>query len=314
MKVLAPAKVNLFLEVTALRPDRYHEIETLFQTISLYDRLEIQKASAKKSRKSAVNPSSFIHFAVTGDPKLRKLCPANASNIVWKAAERFLSAFKINQGVRITLEKNIPIQAGLGGGSSDAAAALNGLAKLFGVKRQKGAAKKLRAIAKSCGADVPFLLQGGCALATGIGDKVRRLHQTPRFWAVVVKPPEGCPTKDVYGWLDADRGWARKGRRPVDSGLTYRPRIHRISRLIREKKSAGEWGQHLYNAFEPVVFQKHPRLEKIKRFLLSQGAQAASLSGSGSALYGLVPSKKAGEKVRRALQPSLGKAWVVRSV
>ncbi len=309
MKVLAPAKINLFLEVTGMRPDRYHELETLFQTISLYDRLEMTRAPKGAPR---------IRFEVRGDAALRRLCPGDASNIVWKAADLFLKKFKIDVPIRIALEKNIPIQAGLGGGSSDAAAALNGLARLFGLRKRKGFERDIRAIAKACGADVPFLLRGGCALAAGIGDRVRPLPRTPRFWAVVVKPPVGCPTKDVYGWLDAARGWDRPGRREkrraVDSGLTRRPKIHTITRLIRENKPAGEWGKHLYNAFEAVVFQKHPRLEEIKRFLLMEGAQAASLSGSGSALYGLVSSKNAGERIRRALKLSSGKAWVVRSV
>lgn len=309
MKVLAPAKINLFLEVTGLRSDRYHEIETLFQTISLYDTIDLSLAAKGAPR---------IRFEVRGDAALRKLCPADASNIVWKAADLFLKKFEINAPVRIALEKNIPIQAGLGGGSSDAAATLNGLARLFGLRKKKGFERDLRAIAKACGADVPFLLQGGCALATGIGDRIRPLPRSPRFWAVVVKPPVGCPTKDVYGWLDDARGWGQRGGRgikfPVDSGLTRRPKIHTITRLIREGKPAGEWGKHLYNAFEAVVFQKHPRLEEIKRFLLAAGAQVASLSGSGSAIYGLVSSKKAGEKIRGALKLSSGKAWVVHSV
>ncbi len=305
MKVLAPAKINLFLEVSGLRPDRYHEIETIFQTVSLYDLLEIKKNSKNSSR---------IKLTVLGDGGSLALCPPDSSNIVWKAADLFLKEFKVKAPVQITLEKNIPIQAGLGGGSSDAAAALNGLSKLFIGKKPSGFDRRLNKIAKACGADVPFLLQGGCALAEGIGEKIQRIPRTPQFWAVVVKPPVGCSTKDVYGWLDESRGWGKLAGLSVDDGLTNRPKIHKMSRLVRQGKSAGEWGKHLYNAFESVVFQKHPQLAKIKQFLLSEGAHAAGLSGSGSALFGLVSSKKAGGKIVSALDPSLGKAWVVRSV
>lgn len=306
MIFLAPAKVNLFLDITGLRPDGYHEIRTVFQTVSLYDRLILSKSPKGSPR---------IVFKVRARGEAAKLCPSDERNIVWKAADLFFKEFRIDGSCRIVLEKNIPIQAGLGGGSSDAAAALNGLARLFLKKKPKGMERALQKIAKACGADVPFLLQGGCAEASGIGEKIRRISPTPRFWAVVVKPPVGCPTKDVYQWLDESLGW-KKGSPAKLSGpeLTYRPKIHKITRQMGLRKPAKQWGSLLFNSFEAVVFQKHPQLAQTKQFLLDQGAFAACLSGSGSALFGLVSSKSEGLKIVRAFPPSSGKAWLVRSV
>lgn len=298
MKVRAPAKVNLYLEIVRRRPDGYHELKTVFQTIGLADEVTVARLPAGRP----------IELKVIAGRHEAGMCPSDRRNIVWKAAELFFQAFKIVGSCRITLKKNAPIQAGLGGGSSDAAAALMGLAKTFlpGKGMRPKERKLLRAVAKRCGADVPFFLEGGCALATGIGERIRRIGPVPRFWAVVVKPDFGCATPEVYGWYDAQNSTQKR--------LTPRPNLSRITRPIGRRRTVKEWAPYLYNSFEEVVFARRPELANIKRTLIENGALNACLSGSGSAVYGLAASKRQGEKIRAALGRRHGRVWVVPSV
>lgn len=290
MKVFAPAKINLFLDIAGLRPDGYHEIETVFQTVSLSDEMRVVPAG-EISLKVLENGGNG--------------CPSDSGNIVWKAAERFFREFGINGGCAIRLKKNLPVQAGLGGGSSDGAAVLKALEKLF--LKKSGAAEKrsFQRMAAGLGADVPFFLSGGCALAGGIGEKLTPLP-TPKFWAVVVKPKIGLSTKEVYGWYDA--------LRPDPKSLTQRQKIRKMVNLIKLGKPSKDWSGFIYNCFENAVTLKVPEIAQVKQALLAQGAFAALLSGSGSALFGLVGAKSDGEKLRQAMARMGLQAWVVQSV
>lgn len=162
MKILAPAKVNLHLAIGNLRPNGYHDLETVFQTVGLYDELVFSR-------------SRDINLKVFG-PQISPDFPCGPENIVWRSADEFFRAFRILPGVNITLKKNIPVQAGLGGGSSDAASALKGCARLFLKKLGHKEEKILHSIALRLGADVPFFLKGGCALARGVGEKLSLIH------------------------------------------------------------------------------------------------------------------------------------------
>lgn len=291
MKILAPAKVNLYLAVGNLRPDGYHDLETIFQTVGLYDELAFARSRDINLKASGSQmPSEF---------------PQGPKNIVWRAADEFFRAFRVAPGVSIALKKNIPVQAGLGGGSSDAAAALKGCAKLFLKKMGTKEEKILHSIARGLGADVPFFLKGGCAAAGGVGEKLSPLPSAD-FCAVIVKPKIGFSTREVYGWFDQDSAQANP--------LTPAPQIRKILQPIRLRKPFGEWTGGLYNSFQDVVIRRAPEIESVRSALLRAGCFSALLSGSGSAVFGIVKDNVQGEKVRRAMGRAGHKSWVVRSV
>lgn len=303
MKVSAPAKVNLYLEILGRRRDGYHEIKTLFQTVSLCDTLELNSRPASDPSISLKLDCSALKNGSRGT------CPANNTNIVWRAAELFAQSFPMRQELRFTLKKQIPVQAGLGGGSSDAAAALLALATVQRPGKSR-AGPRLSKIAAQLGADVPFFLNKGCALAAGIGEKITPIRPAPKFWAVIVKPPIGLSTREVYGWLDSAR--ARKNSPTIH--LTNTLYLNKIINLIKAGRSAREWCPYLYNRFETVVFEKVKELRAIKSRLLDEGAYNALLSGSGSAIYGIVPSRSAALKIQRKFDLKRGGVWIAHAL
>ncbi|MBI3013145.1 MAG: 4-(cytidine 5'-diphospho)-2-C-methyl-D-erythritol kinase [Elusimicrobia bacterium] len=298
VRILAPAKVNLTLEILGKRKDGYHAIETIFQTVSLYDRIRIFKRENSRS--------PILLRVLAPQPHSPQNCPADRTNLVWRAADLFFKKFRIRGSCEITLEKNIPAQAGLGGGSSDAAATLLALSKLYN-PRTPSLQPTLRTLAAQLGADVPFFLKGGCAWARGIGEKISPLERPKKFWLVIVKPEMGCSTREAYLWFD--NASDLKPER-----LTNQRNVHIIKTSIIERKSAREWGRRIFNSFEKVVFSKIPELKKIKKELIRLGAANASLSGSGSAVYGVVSSLSEGEKIRKRLSRSYPNVWLVHSL
>ena len=297
MKILAPAKINLYLDITGVRPDGTHDIETIFQTVSLYDSLEIQ---ISKSRPGKAAPSFALDVSAPAGAKNGLEGPRN---IAWKAAEKFFQKYGVGDACRIRLKKQIPVQAGLGGGSSDAAAVLRACERIYLKGSTPGEKAPLREIAGSLGADVPFFLEGGCAFAAGTGDRLSRLP-APEFWAVLVKPDLGLSTREVYGWYDAH---------PPQKSLTKQDKIRKMVKLIKLRKPFRDWSGLIYNCFEDVVYTRVPVLRQIKRSLLAHGAENALLSGSGSALFGLVGSRAQGEKLKRAVAGKGLKTWVVQA-
>jgi 4-diphosphocytidyl-2-C-methyl-D-erythritol kinase len=258
IRVPAFAKVNLRLDVLARRADGYHELRTIFQSISLHDTLHVER-----SRKPG------IELQVLGNPALA--AAPQRKNLVWRAADAFRRELKLLGGLRITLEKRIPAGRGLGGGSSDAAAALVGLLRL---NKRRIAGGRLLAIAAGLGADVPFFLFGGRALGTSRGDEIYPLPDVKRQALLVVSPQDiGVNTNDAYGWLDR--------RLTRDSGNS---KLWSFCALCWSPQ-----GDHLSNDFESVVFKRHPRLARIRRDLLRAGAAEAALAGSGSAVFGIFP-------------------------
>lgn len=301
MKLLAPAKINLYLDIAGKRPDGYHEIQTIFQTVSLYDELSIEIQKPKSA------PSIALKVLTNGavDSKLKEQL-SDERNIVWKAADKVMNEFGLKRPCKMTLKKNIPVQAGLGGGSSDAAAALRLLSKMF--RKEIGSnASAISQIAVQLGADVPFFLKSGCMKAGGIGEKLSPVKPAPRFWAVIVKPRIGLSTQEVYRWFDEDSSASRRKE------LTSHPDINTIVFSL-QKHPLREWSRRLYNGFETVVFKRVPELQKIKQKLMVLGARNACLSGSGSALYGIAESRTAAQKIKKALDRLGLKAWVVHSV
>jgi 4-diphosphocytidyl-2-C-methyl-D-erythritol kinase len=267
VRVPACAKINSRLEILGKRPDGFHELRTIFETISLKDELRL---------KSTRNPG--IALRVTGNDSLSS--EPIEKNLVYRAVDALRRELAIRDGVVIELRKAVPAGRGLGGGSSDAASALLGYLRL--IKKQLPR-ERLFALAATLGADVPFFLEGGRALGVGKGDEIYPLPDVPKRHLLVVSPKSiQVPTPDAYCWLNA-------------SQLTNSPANPKLYGFCALAWSLQ--GGPLLNDFEEVVFQQHPRLAEIKRDLLQNGASEALLAGSGSAVFGVFPSPA---KARRA--------------
>ena len=257
------AKINLSLRVHTARADGFHEVETILQAIDLADRVTC------KTRRGP--------FAI--------LCkapgvPVDQTNLVWKAAQQLWHAAGRNGEPRdaiVTLEKKIPTQAGLGGASSDAAAALLGLRRLW---KLRIADEDVYGIASALGSDVPYFLIGGTALGLGRGERVYPLADLPRLWVALALPRFGVATKDAYAWFDARRG--SSGPTPLSQPL--------FSHLA------------LVNDLEPPVIERHPVIGQLKERLLQAGALMAAMSGSGSTVFGVFKSERTARTAAAALK------------
>jgi len=271
VRIPAFAKINLRLDILGKRPDGFHELRTIFQTISLHDDLRL-----RASRRPGISLTVRGNETLSQEP-VRK-------NLVYRAVESLQRELKIRAGVEIELRKKIPAGGGLGGGSSDAAAALLGYLRLH--KKRLHPARLIE-IAASLGADVPFFLFGGRALGVNRGDEIYPLAGIPKQSIVVVVPREiRVPTADAFRWVRAaSLTPARSGSRLELTKSSATPKLWEFCALCWSTQAGG-----LSNDFERPVFRRHPRLAAIKRALLRVGAAEASLAGSGSAVFGLFPS------------------------
>jgi 4-diphosphocytidyl-2-C-methyl-D-erythritol kinase len=273
MRVRAPAKINLSLRVVGVRPDGYHELRTIFQSIALHDTLTIRARRGPLALRC-------------DDPA----CPVDATNLVWRAAERVWAASGRSgapHGVEIELVKRIPLRAGLGGGSSDAAAALRAFAALWRVK-----ADRWHQIAVSLGADVPYFLQGGRVLGLERGDLLFPLAEPAATFATVAVPPFGISTAEAFDWWD--RAGGRAAIRPGGSSQTTGARRKAAIRSASAPELSG-------NDLQEPVATRHPEISRLIELLWRAGASEAAMSGSGSAVFGLFTGRKAAETAARAL-------------
>jgi len=262
VRIPAFAKINLRLDILGKRADGFHELRTIFQTISLHDELRLRASRA-----------AGITLRIQGNKQLS--AEPSDKNLVYRAVDALRRELRVRGGVEIELKKTIPAGRGLGGGSSDAAAALLGYLRLT---KKKLAAARLMEIAAALGADVPFFLCGGRALGINKGDEIYPLQAIAKQHVLVVSPHDiHVPTRDAYRWLKA---------RPL--ALTKSAGTSKLFEFCALCWSAQRNG--LSNDFERPVFRRHPRLEQIKRELLQRGAAEASLAGSGSAVFGVFPS------------------------
>src|SRR5271156_4964389 len=267
VRLPAFAKINLCLHVLGRRPDGYHELRTIFQAISLHDTLELARMSC---------PGIELE---TDDPAL----PVGPENLVYRAIDAIACELDFRGGVHARLEKRIPVGRGLGGGSSDAAAALIGMLRLTG---KKIPLERLLEIAASLGADVPFFLFGGRALAVNRGDEIYPLDNAPPQTILVVSPRDiGVSTKDAYEWIS-----------PELTRLAKPNRICGFCALCWSRQGAG-----VSNDFEGPVFHRHPRLGEIRDGLLKRGAAEAALAGSGSAVFGVFRNPAQARRAARAV-------------
>jgi 4-diphosphocytidyl-2-C-methyl-D-erythritol kinase len=249
-RVRAFAKINLSLQVIGTRPDGYHELRTVFQSIALHDTITVRRRPGP--------------FQLTCDDPA---CPSDRTNLVWRAAEQVWRASGRRgrpRGISVHIVKRIPMQAGLGGGSSDAAAAL----RLFGAM-WRVPSSELRTIGAGLGADVPFFFEGGTVLGLDRGDALFPLRDRPAAAVVLVVPGFGVSTTDAFGWFD-QRGRPRRFRGAA-------------------------------NDLEPVVRARHPLIGRLVDALRRSGADEAGMSGSGSAVFGLFSNRRAAERAVIAL-------------
>lgn len=251
IRIRSFAKINLSLAVLGRRPDGYHDIQTVFQSISLCDEMEF-RASDRLELRSENLPGV-----------------AQNDNLVWKAAEMLADAVSAGRGASITLKKKIPSGAGLGGGSSNAAATLLGLCRLWGIRSSE---IDLVPMAARLGSDAPFFLGGGTALGSGRGEKIHPLPDPPALHLVVIFPGVQVFTAEAY--------------RSLNLGLTSETEDNRIHRFCGQLKKDQSYLTGIFNDFEASILSAYPPILQAKDFLGRQGATATLMSGSGSAVFG----------------------------
>lgn len=267
----AYGKVNLGLDVLRKRPDGYHDVRMIMQTVGLYDKIDLYF-----NRSPGIEVETNLFYL-----------PVNENNLVYQAAALLMEEFHITQGVRISLKKMIPVSAGMAGGSSDAAAVLFGINKMF---RLGLGQKQLMERGVKLGADVPYCIMRGTVLAEGIGEKLTPLPAMPQCQVLIAKPSFSVSTKFVYEHLDA------AGLRPEDH-----PDIDGMVRAIREKnilKVSSLFG----NVLEQVTIPEYPEIAKLKDKIREMGALNALMSGSGPTVFGLFTNPKAAQKAYEELR------------
>lgn len=269
MRLRALAKINLGLDVIRRREDGYHEVKMIMQTIRLYDRITIKKT---KNQKIQVKTNLFY-------------LPENENNLVYKAAKLLMDEFQIQQGVQIDLQKFIPVAAGMAGGSSDAAAVLYGMNRMF---RLGLSTEELMQRGVKIGADVPYCIMRGTALAEGIGEELTELMPAPECKVLIAKPPISVSTKFVYENLRLDEN-------------TKHPDIDLLVQDI-ERGSLKDMAAHMGNVLESVTIPNYPVIAEIKEQMINDGALNAMMSGSGPTVFGIFEKEESAREAAIALE------------
>jgi 4-diphosphocytidyl-2-C-methyl-D-erythritol kinase len=274
----AGAKVNLVLEILGKRDDGYHEIATVMQAVDLSDRVVLESADRLELR--------------TSDPAL----PIDATNLALRAALALAKSAGIDRGARITIDKRIPVAAGLGGGSADAAAVLVGLNRMWGLRWPLA---RLADLAVELGMDVPFFLHGGAALGTGRGEHLEPVEGMP-LALVLVNPGFAISTAEAY--------------RAVSAGLyTDGSRAQAMARALAGRMQAGV-ARSLYNALEAAVAPAHPEIGRMTATLVAAGALGAAMSGSGATVFGIARSLEHARQIQARVTRGRWSAWAIRAL
>ena len=269
IRLKALAKINLGLDVTGRREDGYHLVRMIMQTIHLFDSVQMAK-----TKESGIRLSTNIRFL-----------PANENNIAYKAAKLLMEEFGITQGVSIDIRKCIPVSAGMAGGSTDAAAVLYGMNQMFGLKLSN---RQLAHRGLTLGADVPYCLMRGTALAEGIGEQLTRLPAIPRCPVVIAKPGISVSTKWVYENLSLN-------------GQSVHPDIDQLIADIRQQ-DLRSMASHMGNILEDVTVREYPVIAQIKESLTAHGALNAMMSGSGPTVFALFEERAKAREAADALR------------
>jgi len=272
LRVRVPAKINLWLEVIRKRDDGYHDLSSLMLPVGIYDFLELKP-----------HVRGGIHLECD-DPAV----PSDEGNLAWRAAASYLSAVGSGIGIHIRLFKHIPVAAGLGGGSADAAAVLLALNSMH---QDRLPMSGLEVLARKLGADVPFFLHQHPALATGIGEKLCRVESVPDYPLILIKPPLTVSTRWVYNSLKLTRG---QSQIKLQAFLDQPWRLHQV----------------MENDLESVTVAGYPVLGDVKEWLLQNGARGALMSGSGPTVFGVFPSKGHAERVGGLARQRWPECWV----
>ena len=276
------AKINLGLDVLGRRENGYHDVRMIMQSIYLYDEVKI-----KRTKNPGIEIKTNLYFLPTGK-----------ENIAYKAAEMLIEEFHIEEGVHITLNKHIPVAAGMAGGSSNAAAVLYGMNKMFDLKLTQ---TELMERGVKLGADVPYCIMRGTVLAEGIGEELTTLTPMPKCFVLIAKPPISVSTKVVYEALDSKE-------------LVEHPDIDGLSEGL-EKRDLKTIASCMGNVLEDVTIPMHPVIEEIKQEMKNAGALNAVMSGSGPTVFGLFETKAAARKAQdRIRRRALAKQVYVTNV
>lgn len=276
----APAKINLGLDICGKHDDGYHGLAMIMTSVDLNDYVSLTELDEDEIIMTSNNHR----------------LPHNAKNDVVKAARLIKSRYGITKGVKIDLEKHIPICAGLGGGSSDAAATLRGLNKLWQLQLSD---QELTQLGFEIGSDVPYCVQGGCALIKGKGEQVERLPASLSSWVVLVKPHFGVSTRTIFKEIDI----STISRVPIEE-LKTALLNQDYSRMIT----------HMGNSLEDITIKRHPFIQTIKDRLLTAGADVALMSGSGPTVFALCKTEKRANRVYNAMKGFCKEVYKVRSL
>jgi len=278
--VKAPAKINLTLDVLHKRSDGYHEVEMIMTTVDLADRIGLEIREDGKIQILSVD----------------RFVPNDYRNLAYQAAKLLKEMYHVKLGVSITIEKNIPVAAGLAGGSSDAAATLRGLNTLWSLGLTLD---ELAQLGTKIGSDVAFCVYGGTALATGRGELIQELPAPPNSWVILAKPTLGVSTADVYGKMKLDK--------------IVHPKTNQMIEAI-EKKDFDQMCDSIGNVLEDVTLKLYPEVAVLKEQMQKFGADAVLMSGSGPTVFGLVQQESRVQRVYNGLRGFCDEVYAVRLI
>lgn len=271
LNLRAYAKVNLGLDVVRKREDGYHEVSMIMQTVKLFDRLHFEK-----QQEDTIELTTNLKFL-----------PVDENNLVYKVVRQLKEEFQIKEGIRIHLDKHIPVAAGMAGGSSDCAAALFGMNRMFGLNLSR---KELMKRGVKLGADVPYCIMRGTALSEGIGEILTPLPPMPDCYIVIAKPPISVSTKYVYEHLDLPN-------------LEHHPNISAMVEALKNNDLKGITAT-MENVLETVTIHEYPVIKDIKTTMLEAGAENALMSGSGPTVFGIFTDKELAVKANDTIYQS----------
>lgn len=270
IQMKALAKVNLGLDVIRRREDGYHEVKMIMQTVRLYDRIILEKTQKGISMETNL---SFL--------------PVNEQNIAYRAAKMLMDEFHIQSGLHIKIDKHIPVAAGMAGGSTDGAAVLYGVNKIFELGLTK---RQLMERGVKLGADVPYCIMRGTVLSEGIGEILTPVSSLPDCHILIAKPPVSVSTKHVYENLKLDK-------------IEKHPDIDGMVEALRMEELHGVT-QRMENVLETVTIPEHPEIQQIKELMIKEGALNALMSGSGPTVFGIFDDREKGMRARDLLRKS----------
>ncbi|OIJ20528.1 4-(cytidine 5'-diphospho)-2-C-methyl-D-erythritol kinase [Anaerobacillus alkalidiazotrophicus] len=278
ISIKAPAKINLSLDVLHKREDGFHEVEMIMTTVDLADRIEL--TLLEENRIIVDVSEGFV--------------PNDSRNLAYQAAQLLKDRYQINKGVHISIKKNIPVSAGLAGGSSDAAATLRGLNKLWSLHLS---IDELATLGAHIGSDVSFCVYGGTALATGRGERIEHITPPPPCWIILAKPPIGVSTAEIYRNLKVDQ--------------IEHPDINEMISAINSSDYEKICKQ-LGNVLESVTFKLYPEVQRIKEQMIRFGADGVLMSGSGPTVFALVKHESRAARIYNGLRGFCNDVYAVR--